>query len=317
MRCDVAQDFERLLGRGRFDEHLLKAAFEGRVALDVLAVFVERRGADGLQLTPCQGRFEDVGRIEAALRGAGPDDGVDLVDEQDRVARAAQLVHELLHALLELAAELGARHQRGDVERVEVLALDRVGDIPRSDPQGQPLYDRALADAGCSNQDRVVLLAARKDLHDALDLLLAPHHGVDLPLAGHAREVYAEFVEHLRRRLLRFVRLVEIEHVGLRLGGVELLARCEPLHLGGDQPRIDVVHLQHACGDGAGIARYVHQGVGRRDAPHGSERAAELVGITGDERLGLLRLALRGGLREFASDAQPDLVKFPVLEPRG
>jgi len=105
--------------------------------------------------------------------------------------------------------------------------------------------------------------------------------------------------------------------VGLRLGGVELLARCEPLHLGGDQPRIDVVHLQHACGDGAGIARYVHQGMGRRDAPHGSERAAELVGITGEERLGLLRLALRGGLCEFASDAQPDLVKFPVLEPRG
>jgi len=36
---------------------------------------VERRGADGLQLAPGEGRLEDVGRVEAPLRGACAHDG--------------------------------------------------------------------------------------------------------------------------------------------------------------------------------------------------------------------------------------------------
>ena len=113
---DVAQDLERLLGRRGFDHHLLETAFQRRVAFDVLAVLVERRRADGLQFAACQGRFEDVGRVEAALRGARADDGVDLVDEDDRILGLAQFVDQLLHALLELAAELRARHERRDIE---------------------------------------------------------------------------------------------------------------------------------------------------------------------------------------------------------
>ena len=37
-----------------------------------------------------------------------PDDGVQFVDEQDDVVRAADLVHDGLEAFLELAAVLGA-----------------------------------------------------------------------------------------------------------------------------------------------------------------------------------------------------------------
>src|SRR4029078_6705719 len=44
-----------------------------------------------------------------------------------------------------------------------------------------------------------VLLAARQHLDDALDLLLAPDHGVELALAGELREIAAELFG--RRRL--------------------------------------------------------------------------------------------------------------------
>ena len=113
---DVVQDAERLFGGRGLDRHLLEAPFERRIAFDVRAVFVERRGADGLEFAAGQCRFEDVCRVEASLGGAGADDGVDLVDEEDRVPVAAQFVEELLHALLELAAELRPGHERRDVE---------------------------------------------------------------------------------------------------------------------------------------------------------------------------------------------------------
>ena len=63
---------------------------------------------------------------------------------------------------------------------------------------GQALDDRGLADAGLADQHRVVLRAAREDLHHALDLGLAPDDGVELALGGELRQVAAELVEQLR-----------------------------------------------------------------------------------------------------------------------
>ena len=54
-----------------------------------------------------------VGRVHgAADAGTGADDGVDLVDEQDRVRHLLQRRQHRLQALLEIAAVLGAGDQR-------------------------------------------------------------------------------------------------------------------------------------------------------------------------------------------------------------
>jgi hypothetical protein len=72
--------------RGLFHLDRLEAALERGVLLEVLAVLVERGGADGLQLAAGQHRLEDRRRVDGALGGTGTDEGVDLVDEQDDVA---------------------------------------------------------------------------------------------------------------------------------------------------------------------------------------------------------------------------------------
>ena len=46
----------------------LEPASQGRVLLDVLAVLVERRRADALDLAAGQGRLEHVGGVDRALR---------------------------------------------------------------------------------------------------------------------------------------------------------------------------------------------------------------------------------------------------------
>ena len=129
--ADAEQDVDGLLERGLLDHHRLEAPLEGRVPLDVLAVLVERGRADALELAARQRRLEDVGGVDGALGGAGADERVQLVDEEDRVARAAQLLDDLLEPLLELAAVLGARHERADVERQDALVRERLRDVAR------------------------------------------------------------------------------------------------------------------------------------------------------------------------------------------
>src|SRR5262249_39029699 len=114
------------------------------------------------------------------------------------VAALGDLLHHLLEALLELAAVLRAGHQRREVERVDLLALEQLGHFVAGDARSQSFHDGRLADAGLADQDRVVLRAARQDLHHALDLGLAPHDGVELRLGGELGQVAAYRVEDLR-----------------------------------------------------------------------------------------------------------------------
>src|SRR3546814_8080768 len=77
--------------------------------------------------------------LDGALGGTGTHEGVELVDEQDDVAAGADLLEHLLEALLEVAAVAGAGHERTEVERVELLVLQRLGDVVGDDLLGQAL----------------------------------------------------------------------------------------------------------------------------------------------------------------------------------
>ena len=68
---------------GSLDDDRLEAAFEGRVFLDVLAVFVERRGADAVQFAAGERRLEQVRGVHRPFGRPGADDGVQFVDEQN------------------------------------------------------------------------------------------------------------------------------------------------------------------------------------------------------------------------------------------
>ena len=204
--ADAHQDLDRLLERRLLDHDRLEAPLEGRVALDVLAVLVERRRADALQLAARQRRLEDVRRVDRALGRAGADERVQLVDEQHRVVGVAQLLDDLLEPLLELAAVLRAGDERADVERQDALVEQRLRHVAGDDAVGEALGDRRLADAGLADERRVVLRPARQDLDDPLDLLLAADDRVELAGARGLGEVDAELVD--RRGLAGALRLL-------------------------------------------------------------------------------------------------------------
>src|SRR5699024_9989084 len=199
----------------------LETTLERRVLLDVLAVLLERGGTDGLQLTAGQLGLEDAGRIDRALGGTGTDERVDLVDEQDDIAALVDLLEHLLEALLEVTAVPRARDQRAEVQVVELLVLERLRHLAVDDGLRQPLDDRRLADAGLADEHGAALGAPGAHLHDALHLLGAPHHGIELAFQGGLGEVAAELVQDRRRR-----RRAGLTSAGARrcAGGLGLLA---------------------------------------------------------------------------------------------
>src|SRR3954463_7258998 len=93
---------------------------------------------------------------------------------------ALDLCEDGLQPLLELAAVLRAGQQRADVEADDATVAQGLRDVAGDDPLGQALDDRGLADARLADQDRVVLRAAREDLDDAANLVVAPDHRVEL-----------------------------------------------------------------------------------------------------------------------------------------
>ena len=69
--AQALQDLDGVGHRRLLDLDRLEAALEGGVLLEVLAVLVERGGADGLQLAAGQHRLEDRRGVDRALGGTG------------------------------------------------------------------------------------------------------------------------------------------------------------------------------------------------------------------------------------------------------
>jgi len=131
---EAAEDLHRIVDRRLLHANLLEAALERGVALQVLAVLVERRRTDRLQLAAGEGGLEDRGGVDRAFCSTRADEIVQLVDEENDVAALGDLLHHLLEALLELAPVLRAGHEGREVERVDLLVLQQLGHLVRGDP---------------------------------------------------------------------------------------------------------------------------------------------------------------------------------------
>ena len=210
-------DLDRLGHAGGLDDDRLEPPFERPVLLDVLAVLVERGGADRLDLAAREGRLQHVRGVDRALGGAGADQRVELVEEEHDVLGLADLLHDRLEPLLELPAVLRSGHQRAQVELEQPLVHEHVGHVMGNDLLGEPLDDGRLPHPRLADQDRVILGAPGEDLDHALNLGFAPDHGIELQLPGELREVPGELVEHGGLRALLGPRVVLVAQQRQRL----------------------------------------------------------------------------------------------------
>ena len=201
---DPAQHGNRLaLGR-LVDLNDLETPCQRRIFFNVLLVLGPGRRADGAQVAPRQRRLEQVGRIARALLATRPHQGVDLVDEQNDLARTGlHFVDHLAQALLELALHAGAGLQQTHVERVDRYVAQRRRHIARGNARGEAFHHGRLAHAGLTGQQRVVLAAAQQDVDDLANLVVAPGDRVELALLGLGGEVHRIFLERAALVALR------------------------------------------------------------------------------------------------------------------
>src|SRR5262249_4481822 len=180
---------------------LLKAASEGAIALEVLLEVLEGRGADAAQLAPGERRLEQVRRVHrAAVRGAGADDGVDLVDEEDGAGLLLERAQHRLQARLELSPELGASDQRPHVEREDMRVLEAARDLLAVDLQGEPFAGGRLAAPGSTDEDGVVLPPPAEHVDGALELALSADQWIDAARRGLLDQVDGEAGQRIARR---------------------------------------------------------------------------------------------------------------------
>ena len=106
---EAPQDGDGVFHRGLGHHDGLKAPFQGRVLLDILAVLVEGGGAHAVQFPPGQRRFDHIGGVDGPFRGPRAHQGVHLIDEHNDLAFGlGDLLEHRFQPVLELPPELGS-----------------------------------------------------------------------------------------------------------------------------------------------------------------------------------------------------------------
>ena len=262
LRTKALQDQNGFLNGRRFNLHGLEASFERSVLLDVFAIFVERRRANALHLTAAQGRLNDIRGVHRAFGRTGADDGVQLIDKQNDVLGAANLVHHGFDALLELATVFCAGDHQRKIKRDDAFLAKQFGNVAFGNFLRKTFDDCSLADTGFAQQHRIVLGAAAKDLNDPLDLVLAADHRVHFAFASDLSEVAAE---SFQRRSLHFALTFGGGFLGRLFGRLLFLRREIRVqffqNLLARLLDIDIQVLEHARGDPIAFAQQAQKNV--------------------------------------------------------
>ena len=193
--AQALQNFDGIVHGGSLDLDGLETSFERGILLDVLAIFVQGGGADTLHLATGKRGLDDIAGIHGALGRAGTHDGVQFVNEENDVFGATDFIHHRLDAFLKLAAILGARDHEGEIERDHAFVEENFRHIAFDDFLGQTFHDGRLAHARFTEQNRIVLGTAAKDLDNPFDFVFAADHGIHFALAGNFRQITTESLE--------------------------------------------------------------------------------------------------------------------------
>ena len=197
----------------------LEAPLKCRVLLNVRAILIKRSGANGAQLATTERRLEQLPGAWASRVGAGADDGVDLINEQnDPAVGGAHFANDCFESLFKLALKLCTGEQLSNIKSDDLDVLHLFGAIAVDNSLREPFHYCGLTNAGFANKHRVIFGAAAQHLHAAANFLIASDHRIQLAGAGALGQVDAVFLEGLHRVLS-----VRVVHVCNPACGADLL----------------------------------------------------------------------------------------------
>ena len=183
---------------GSCDQYFLEAALQRGVFFDVLAILIERRRADAMQLAAGQRRLQHVAGVHRAFGLTGTHHRVQFVDKQNDLAFLfRQIAEHGLKAFFKFAAEFRARDERAQVEGEDALPAQALRHFVVDDPLRQTFNNRGLAHARLTNQHRVVLGAPLENLDGAANFIVSADDRIELALLRPLGEIDRVLVERL------------------------------------------------------------------------------------------------------------------------
>ena len=174
----------------------LETPLKCSVLLDMFTILFCRSRTNDLDFSTRQRWLQDGRGVDGALCGAGANDGVNLVNEEDVILGFLQLSNNLLHAVLKLTAILRSCYQTCQVKCPDLLSAQDVRDVAGCNELSQALNNGGLTNAGIAQDKWVVLLAAGKNLHDTLNLAVTTNDRVKLFICGKLSKVAAKLLQH-------------------------------------------------------------------------------------------------------------------------
>ncbi len=176
----------------------MEPTLECRVLLNVLAILIEGRSADAVELSPGQCRLEHVARIHRALGLTRTHHGVQLVNEKDDAPLfPGQRVKNSLETLLKVTAEFCPSKQRAQIEGEYAFVLESLGDLAIDHSLRQPLDDRGLTHTRLANEYRIILCASLQHLYRAANLFVPADHRIKFASGGTLRQIDGVFFQCL------------------------------------------------------------------------------------------------------------------------
>ena len=121
-----------------------------------------------------------------------------LINEQNNTAiRCLHIVQHRLQTFLKLAAVFGTGNERPHIQREDLLVLQRRRNISLCNSLCQSLNDGRFANAGLTDDHRVIFGLAGKDLNDAADFLIPSDDRIHLLLSCLGNKLFAVFFQRI------------------------------------------------------------------------------------------------------------------------
>ncbi len=197
---DAAQDADRVFDGGFFDQHRLEPTGKCRVFFNVFSVFIQCGRTDAMQFAACEGGLDQVGRIHCAISLARANQRVHFVDKQDDFARRGfNFLENSLEPLFKLTAVFRPGDQCAHVQRQQPFVAQGFRHVTINDAQGQPFGDGGFTDTGFPDQNRVILGAARQNLHRPADFVIASDDRVNFAFCGGGGQIAGVFFQRFKR----------------------------------------------------------------------------------------------------------------------
>ena len=206
----TAQDRHRVFNTGFTDENLLETALQGSVLLDVLAVFLERGGANQAQFAAGQHRFQHIGGCDRSFSATSTHQRVEFINKCDDLALGIiDLFQDCFEALFKLTPILRASNQGRHVQGNQLLSLERVRNVSGNNSLGKSLNHSGLPHTGFTDQHGVIFGAAGEHLRDPSDLRIATDHRIEFSFPSDVGQVHSIL---LQSAFLLFLLRVTVRH---------------------------------------------------------------------------------------------------------